>query len=792
MNAAAAQAGLGDDSAGWYRCSVEIPRGSGSCAVRIEGAATLAEVWVNGIRIGSHRGAYTAAEFDLGNALKPGEANQIALRVSNREADSQDCLSRSNLYYTPGGLYRPVSLILTGQSRFSAEFGSSGVYLTPAEVSDKQAILQIDAVVHHGGSAEAEINVRHRVLDSLGAQVLEFGSSMKVPANGDARFKSSELLTHPHLWALRAPQLYSVESSLYVNGQLSDRITQRTGFRRIELRGGRFFLNGKEVLLRGVNKHHMSEWSWNALSQDELRAEWDGMDAMGVNTVRLAHYPHSTFEYDQADERGLAVWAENGLAGQSWKQLAHEETTVTPDGERITRELVRQNWNHPSILIWSSGNETIVDVAAHYAEVIRSEDHSRLVTFAANADKPRGCDFDAYNTYDGWYGGHYAGYADIPRNAYVSETGAGSWSSHHVPYGTISYKVDSFEPEEYQEMFTEYRLQLACHDDAQRRPMLLWWNYREFYNKKFKNNRNSKGIVTLAGQPKDIWYLFQAFLATDRPVLHLAGSNHFLRSFAPDNGLKAYGNAKSAELFVNGVSAGLRLNGDYCLPDSLRRTSQKTDETVPGIHIANVFFWNASLKPGKNVVEVRDALGGNASMIVYQKNSDGSVPSDPEGAIASLTSSNPANPAVLINRAVRAQSPFYSAVDGTSDNTFDALPSCLEGASWISTLRTGVPANKTDLSFRAVRNVTIFLIHSTGTFPRLTLKTPDSAIEESAAALSSRLMATGFARRTEPLVWRDHLLNLADAALWSKSVAAGETVNIPGEAVDSLTLVKEP
>ncbi len=282
------------------------------------------------------------------------------------------------------------------------------------------------------------------------------------------------------------------------------------------------------------------------MSDEELRREWQGMADLGVNLVRLPHYPHSPLEYDIADGRGIAVWAENGYAGQVWKGPGNEEKSVTPDGERLTREMVRQNWNHPSILFWSAGNETVVDVVSHYASVIRQEgDPTRLVTYAANDKEPQNCDFVAYNTYDGWYtSGPYTDFAKLPRNAIVSETGSGDWITQHVPYGTIKWSVDKYEPEEYSEMFAEYRLQTVCRNDTENRPLFLWWNFREFYNTKFKNNRNTKGLLTLAAAPKDTYFLFQAFLNPARPVVHLCGRSHFLRAFAPDNGIKAYSNAR--------------------------------------------------------------------------------------------------------------------------------------------------------------------------------------------------------------------------------------------------------
>lgn len=779
------QSGQPDASEGWYFTKVTLPKEPGAASLRLEGAATVVEVWVNGEPVGRHRGAYTAAEFELGTQARWGRENEIALRVDNRDENSRDCLSRSNLFHTPGGLYRPATLVLTGGCRFSPADGASGVYLTPECVARDSASLRIQSVVKNAGSSDAVVRVRHQVLDPEGAVIADVLSDpFTLPPRDEIRRLATVAVSKPRLWAIRQANLYTVRSSLIADGRESDLLEQRTGFRKIELKDGRFYLNGEEVLLRGVNKHHMDEKSWNALGEAELLAEWDGMDALGCNIVRLAHYPHSAFEYDQADRRGIVVWAENGLAGQSWNKLPYEEKTVTPDGERITREMVLQNWNHPSIVIWSSGNETVVDVAAHYAETIRGLDSSRLVTFAANADKPRGCDFDAYNTYDGWYGGNYTGYSSLPKNAYVSETGAGSWSSHHVPYGTVAWKVDVFEPEEYQELFAEYRLQVACKNDAASRPLFLWWNYREFYDTKFKKNRNTKGLITLAGAPKDVWYLFQCFFDEKRPVLRLAGRNHFLRRFAQDNGVKAYGTAESAELFVNGRSQGVRRNGEYRLPP-------RGPDQEPGIAVDHVFFWNAPLEPGMNRLEVRDSAGRIDSAVVYQAAPDGWVPVSQGSLVVNLVSSNPENRPVFVDRPVRPQSPFYSNVAGDSDNTFDEIPAELEGARWIATERPSSPGKQASLSFEVSRPAVVYVLQSNGGHPLVTLKPTIAALEGAARTQAVALQAEGFERLSDSFVWRDHHLNLVFATLWKKTVPAGALLSVPGAAVDTLVLLKE-
>jgi hypothetical protein len=414
------------------------------------------------------------------------------------------------------------------------------------------------------------------------------------------------------------------------------------------------------------------------------------------------------------------------------------------------------------------------------------------VTYAANDKEPRNCDFVANNTYDGWYtSGPYTDFGKPPRNDMVSETGSGDWITHHVPYGTIKWSVDKYEPEEYSEMFTEYRLQTICRDDVENRSMFLWWNFREFYNLKFKNNRNTKGLLTLAGMPKDTYFLFQAFLNPARPVAHLCGRHHFLRAFAPDNGIKAYSNAGELQLTLNGVPLEKIKNGSYRIPDGGMKKKDGTVLPVPGIPVANVFFWKAPLKPGRNVVEVDDGHGHGDRMIIYQK--PAGAP-DSAALVQDLQSSNAENPACFIDRPVESQGPLYTDVDGSSDNTFDLLPNEVEGAGWIATRRLSDPKLKTDLEFRinpSAKGATVFVLFSTGAYPTVTLKQPDAAIAGAAEALRESLAAAGFKASGTEAVWRDHLLNRACAALWSRDVAPGEQLKLPGQTLDYVVMVRD-
>ncbi len=783
--------GLPEQSAGWYRTTLkaEETEKDKRFGLFLEGAGSVADVFVNGQHVGQHKGAFTAAAFDLTDAVKFGQDNDLVIRVTNRDTEAVNCLSQSNLYYTNGGLYRPVWLIKTGAVHIFPDMGSTGVYLTPKNITKNSVDLEVKTYVRNNLVGVADIVVRHTVTGPDGKECAAFDVKSTIAGGTTEPVTATHVIASPKLWNIQQSNLYTVQTKVLVDGKIVDALTERTGFRTVEMKDGCFLINGKELLARGVCKHHQGEHQWNAMTDEDFLDEWKGIMDLGCNTVRLAHYPHRRFEYNLADENGIAIWAENGLAGQKWDKGVKRETKPNADGERITREMVRQNWNHPSIVFWSSGNETYQEVASHYADIIRQEDKSRLITYASAGETPTNVDFVAGNTYQGWYYDHYTSFKKLPQNAFISETGSGSWITHHIPYGTIRWNVDWFEPEEYNELVAEFRFQTIFRNNPSAHKMFLWWNYREFYNLKFKKNRNTKGILTLNGMPKDFYYHYRSFMRPDDPVLHLCGRHHFYRQFDPDNGIKAYSNAKEVELFINGVSQGVKKNGDYAHSDSTMKVKDK-DQVVKGPMINNVFFWKATLSPGKNVVEVRDNQGNSESMVIYQKASDGAMPVPKDSLVVDLKSSNENNPAIFIDRPVESQGPFYTEVDGSSDNTFDVLPKPVEGAFWIATKRLSDEKNKTDLGFRVTRPATVYVMYETGTFPAHTLDKPYDALIKTAKAFQDSLEKTGFKDTGIKGTWRRHSLWLGDYGLMSRTVEAGDSVVIPGQTLDYVVLVK--
>ena len=742
----------------WYRTRFAVPRGGAGGPVYLvfEGAATFADVYVNGIHLGQHRGAFTRFVLDASRAAGEGE-NVLAVRLTNHPADTADSLPSGlgkQLYRLYGGLYRKVWLLATHPLHVDPTEGASpGVYVTPSHVTGQSADLAVKVLVRNAGEARRAVEVRCRLLDAAGRQVVELTRALEIDAGASLPVEVAGKLSQPRLWSPSDPYLYRLRAEVVSDGRVTDVVEQRTGFRDFRLADGGFLLNGAPIVLRGAGKHQETEEHASAVTDDELREDFAGLKDLGVNLVRLAHYPHAALEYDLADELGILVWAENG----------HSNTyKITTTGDAITREMVRQNYNHPSIVMWSVGNETGFVRVNRYAAVVRADDPHRLITYASNTG-PRGkryplLDFIAQNTYRGWYRGTAGEFAEKAREMrFVSEAGAGAVLTHHTDYADAHRVVDVFEPEEYRQLVAEIHFQVVFREQKDL-PLYLLWVFRDFGVDKYKG-RNTKGLLTYAGFRKDAYELYKAFLRPDVPVVHLTSKAYFLRRGRADNGIKAYSNRPELSLRLNGEDRGRLRNGEFRHRDRV---------------VDNVFYWPVALREGRNEVSVSDGAGHSDSAVIYFQGRGGLRSPRPPAIVQDLRSSNPASPAFFVDDEAREEWPFYYEFDGTADNTFHRLPAELKGAGWISTRRLSKPEARTELSFslREGTAAKVFVLFT------------------EAAPVEAGLERAGFRDAGITGQWRDNDLRLVAFRAWVKEARGGDRVRVPAATADYVVLIK--
>jgi beta-galactosidase len=744
---------------GWYRRDLTVAPGLSGRRLYLvfEGAATIADVYVNGRHLGQHRGAYTRFVFDATAALHPG-ANTLAVRVDDDPKDYADCLpSHDRLYTVWGGLYRKVWLVATDPLHIDpADYASPGVYITPKNVSADRADLAVQVLLRNASAEAQNADVRATLLDPEGAPVKTFTETAAVPANQTTAVDLNGSLDQPRLWSPATPNVYHVRVGIVRAGRVVDEVTQPTGFRNLvfDVATGRATLNGQPIILAGADLHQEIESKAAAMSDDDFRANYALMKDLGVNWVRLPHYPHAQLEYDLCDQQGILCWAENGHSN------AEKQDLPGATADRITTEMVKQNYNHPAIAVWSVGNEAGADVAQREVPVVKALDPTRPVVVANM--KCTNADFHGINSYPGWYG-RDTNFWNFARQGYVTEAGAGGVTTTHCDYSAAAVKVNHYEPEEYQQLIAEARFQACIRDNDGSLGMFTWWAMRDFTDVKYKSpiGWNTKGLLTYAGDKKDIYYLYRCFLRPAEPTVHLTSQRYFLRTGAADNGIKAYSSAAKLALTINGETLPTLDNGQYTQAN--------------GHRVDNVFYWKTPLHTGKNTVAVTDGAGHGDAAVIYFYGANG-LPEQPvpDPLVTDLKTSNPNNPACFMDLPVQAQWPVYDDLDSTADNSFDTLPAAVQGAKWIALRRVTKPGQETDLTFKVARSATVYVMATQG------------------ADAPAFLTSAGFqAVATPDLVWRDNDLMLVPAQLYSRPAAAGEVIHLTPPDRDAIVMVKE-
>lgn len=570
--------------------------------LRFDGVNNVADVFLNGKNIGEHRGGYSAFIFEITDKVNYGADNRLWVRVNNAEQfDVLPLVGDFNFY---GGIYRDVTLLVTEPACISPlDYASPGVYLTQKSVSHQEA--QVDArILLSSKEVNGEATVRLSIKD--GNRVVTESKKTVVLSDGNSEVNLPIVVKQPHLWNGRQdPFCYQAEVTLEQNGRVTDRVAQPLGLRyyRIDPNEG-FFLNGKHLTLQGVCRHQDRAEVGNALRRQHHEEDMDIMLEMGVNAIRLAHYQQDEYMYQLADRAGLLVWAEipfvgpGGYADKGFIDLP----ALKENGRQQLVELIRQNYNHPSIVCWGLFNElkeegdNPIPYIRELNQLAHQEDATRPTTSASNQDGGLNflTDLIAWNRYDGWYGNTprtLADFLDATHRKHpelrigISEYGAGASIYHQQDTLKQPAPAGYWHPENWQ---TYYHIEnwKIIHE----RPF-VWgsfvWNMFDFgAAHRHEGDRpgiNDKGLVTFDRKVrKDAYYFYKANWNHAVPTLHLAGKRNTRRTKALQD-FMVFTNQPQAELFVNGISIGKQQPDAY-----------------------GVVCWkNVQLQPGSNRVEVR-------------------------------------------------------------------------------------------------------------------------------------------------------------------------------------------
>lgn len=570
--------------------------------LEFEGANTVTELFVNGIFVGRHEGGFSAFRFDITESIRVDENNLIAVKVSNAPADYIAPITNQGDFTKMGGIYRNVKLIVVDPIHVSlTDFGSSGVYITPKIFENGGVKLSVRTKITNSLPKNQKVTITTRIIDADGICTAGTCLDKELYANTENEADISLNIENPILWNGRKnPYLYTAEISILQNGKEIDSIVQSFGIREYKISSETgFYLNGEHLDLHGVNYHQDGFENGWAMTNDQRERDYNIMLDMGCTCVRMAHYQHDQFEYELCDRLGISVWTEIGLINRISKN--EEPPYVIADKmkdnlKQQLSELICQNYNHPSIIVWGISNELFQmndEIFAIYGELVahaKNEDKTRLTVCADNQFWGRFLDIPVdvigCNKYFGWYSDKekaedFGGWLDEYRTKThgkpicVSEYGGGGAITQHkdnvswediVPWGTPHY-------ENYQTLLHE-RIWRQLKKREYLWGVFIWCMFdfasdgREEGDTK---GQNDKGLATRKRELKDAYYFYKSEW-NDEPMVHIT-EKHFVNRPTVVTTVKVYSNATEVELFVNGVSVGMgkQLYSDLC----------------------NVFIWNS-------------------------------------------------------------------------------------------------------------------------------------------------------------------------------------------------------
>ena len=551
----------------WEKLFIDIPA-----------ADQQAKVFVDDTLVASHKGGYSAFRGEVPQSSLANGTFQLRIFVSNEVNSEISPLAGDFPVY--GGLYRGVNLIAAEQVNFDyLYYGTDGILVRTAVLeSDGQNIGLIHCEPHVVAPEGAEI--RYTVLHSLSSSDKENGSfrednkilqSAVYPADRPADI----LIENPKLWnGRKSAALYIVQAELLWQGKVTDTVRKRTGFRSFRMNPQEgFFLNGQHLRINGVAKHQDRDGFYNAVPDQNLEQDFDLIDEIGANALRLSHYQHPQRAYDLADERGLIVWAEIPML-----KLPDKEAVAAGACLQL-KELILQNMHHPSIFFWGIQNEigmfgdepymhgilrSMYDLAKHL-DPERLVCAANLYTVRAGSGLNAVTDMIGYNVYFGWYYGKMHDYDEFLDRFHDARP--------QLPLGMSEYGVDANPAlhaaapqirdysEEYQALYHETVYPIFCSKPY------LWgsfvWNMFDFAspmrNEGGKVNRNQKGLVSFDRRVrKDAFYYYKAQWSKE-PFVHIC-SRRFAKRAETEIDLKIYTNEQGVRLVLNGREFGVRKN----------------------------------------------------------------------------------------------------------------------------------------------------------------------------------------------------------------------------------------
>ncbi len=649
-------------SSSWYKKTLEMNKVDPNMVYELyfEGVNIVSEVFVNGKKAGGHIGGYIGFTVDMTPYLKQGK-NIIAVRADN-SYDPEVIPSQKSDFFIYGGITRDVFLRELPKSHIDH------TKISTPKVSKNKADLE---AIIKTSQEQKGLNVEIALVDSKGKTIQKENSKVKGT--------STELkleVKNPQLWSPKTPNLYLLVTTLKEGEKIIDQTTDQVGFRWFEFKDhGAFFLNGERLLLRGTHRHEEHAGVGAAMSNKQHRADMELIKSMGTNFVRLAHYPQDPEIYKACNELGLIVWDElpwcrGGLGNKQWQ----ENTTG------MLKEIINQNYNHPSIIFWSLGNEMywLPDFEnggdtekmnvylSKLNDIAHEMDPSRVTAIRKYYEGANIVDVFSPSIWSGWYSGSYKSYQKAidqykaEYNHFIhTEYGGSSHLGRHTENpitGEGEIQADGWEEaivqtdvaniaqigdwsENYMVDLFDWHLRISETD-----PTFIGnaqWAFKDFGTPLRPENDipyiNQKGLVDRDNNPKDAYYVFKSYWS-DEPFAWIE-SHTWTERQGPEGTsreISVYSNAAEVEFFMNGKSIGTKNKDITKFPASgltwevnfkegkntMRAVGKMADGTVVNDELTVNYRYTKNGKANKLTLEYEQLENGNYLVTAFAKDSN--------------------------------------------------------------------------------------------------------------------------------------------------------------------------
>ena len=557
---------------GFYRRTLVLPEivAERRYYMKIDAASKAANIRVNGKEVGSHVGGYTACIVDIR------KENLIEITVDNGRKDITPISADFTFW---GGIYRDVWLISTPKQHFNmSNMGSDGIFISTPVVNEKRGVLKVKCEVTNDSHESSILEVRSAIYSPQGKLLQTIKQKQKLKSGETYIFENtSGAIESPDLWSPETPSLYLVKTTLVdpKSGKLLDEKNHKVGFRWFTFDGSKgFFLNGKSYKLRGLNRHQDQAPAGVALDDEAHRRDIFLMKELGCNFIRISHFPQDDAILEMCDELGLLAWEEIPIINIVPNTPGYDDNC-----EYNLREMIRQHYNHSSVITWGYMNEILltapsigkpewlackertVNLAQRLEAVLKEEDPGRASVMAFNMTNLY--NEIGWNLYHGWYvdklkdfnawcEDQHRRYPDQPM--IISEWGAGSDKRLHSTQGrAFDFSI------EYQQTYIEHYLPFI--ENTEWISGCAYWNFIDFNvaaRQESMPRVNNKGLAYNNRIWKDVAYYFKAMWRKDIPVIRIASRDWEMRTgeINKPQSIKIYSNMPEVELFINGQSIG--------------------------------------------------------------------------------------------------------------------------------------------------------------------------------------------------------------------------------------------